>query len=294
VTSLAGRFGVPVGVRVPYRGPRITPERIVEVARAADEAGFDAGWIGDHLIWPRVDPSQLSPSEASGPYPYAIEGTQLEALSLLSFIAARTRTIELATGILVATYRSPVLLAKQVATLDFLSGGRVLLGVAAGWMRQEFDALGVPFSERGRRLDETIRVLRCCWSQDQPEFHGRFWDFGPVHFEPQPSRPIPIWVGGHGAAAWRRAAMLGDGWIQSSSGPQDLEPVKEALRRWRPEGMGAVPICAQHVVTDGNEGRIGDAIARLREAGASSVLLKPGFEDETPERLLRLIDAVVG
>jgi probable F420-dependent oxidoreductase len=139
----------------------------------------------------------------------------LEPLTVLTYLAGVTRRIRLGTGVLVLPYRNPVLLAKTVASLDVLSGGRTVLGVGVGWMAEEFRALGLDtFEQRGAVTDESIRLLRELWTRDEPRFAGRYFQVEDIRFAPKPiQKPHPpIWIGGHSPAALRRAALLGDGW----------------------------------------------------------------------------------
>ncbi|MDR7515622.1 MAG: LLM class F420-dependent oxidoreductase [Armatimonadota bacterium] len=180
-------------------GASPTRERILEVARAAEEMGYDSVWASDHLLPPANRPRY---------------GTLFECLTTLAYVAGQTRRVRLGTSVLVLPLRHAVEVAKQVATLDALSGGRVILGVGAGWIPEEFAALGADFRHRGRHLDEAIRVLRLLWSEPRPSFAGTFYQFRDVLFGPLPVQPggPPIWVGGYTDAALRRAARLGDAW----------------------------------------------------------------------------------
>jgi len=141
----------------------------------------------------------------------------------MAFVAAATTRIKLATGILILPQHNPVLAAKQIATLDHLSGGRILIGIGVGWLEEEFAALGVPFAERGARTDEYIAAMRELWSADKPTFNGRFVSFKEAYCRPQPvNRRVPIIVGGHSEAAARRAGRLGDGYFPARGAPADL------------------------------------------------------------------------
>lgn len=295
--TLTARFGIRIAVRIPYRGQGVTGAGIIRVAQAAEAAGFHAGFVGDHVVWPAIPPSQYPPTRpgVTDPgYPHAVDELQLEAMTVLSFASAVTTRLKLATGVLIAGYRSPVLLAKQVATLDYLAEGRVLIGVGTGWLEQEFQALGIPFKDRGGRLDETIEILRRCWSDPAPEFHGRYWDFGPLIFNPQPRSPVPIWFGGHTERAWRRAIRLGDGWLHSSTALFDVKTVIASAAAERPEGMSPLEIGLSHKIKAGEERGAVDAIERLRDEGVSLVVIAPWYDDESPAALMRLIDRVAG
>jgi probable F420-dependent oxidoreductase len=183
------------------------------VAAAADTAGFQTLWAGEHVVM--VD-------ESASRYPYSDDGRiavsaeadWIDPLIGLSFAAAVTSTIRLATGVLLLPEHNPVLVAKQAATLDTLSGGRLTLGVGIGWSREEFDALGVPFERRAARTREYAEAIRTLWRDDVASFDGEFVGFGAVRVNPKPvhDRRIPIVLGGNSDAALRRVARWGDGW----------------------------------------------------------------------------------
>jgi probable F420-dependent oxidoreductase len=202
---------VKVGFHVPQWGPMATRRGTLEVARCVEAAGLDSLWVSDHVV---------CPVETATPYPFAArtpftpEDGYLEGLTLLAAIAAATERVELGTSVLVASQREPLLLAKAAATIDVLSGGRLVLAVGSGWWREEFEALGAPFESRGRRTDETIQVLRLLWREGVGSFEGETIRFPEVVCLPRPVREggPPILVGGLTQAALRRAARLGDGW----------------------------------------------------------------------------------
>src|SRR5580765_8784182 len=183
-----------LGLYVRNMGPQSTPGMLVDCARAAERAGIDHLWVADHIAIP---PDQ---AEGSG-------GRYLDPLGTLAFLAAATDRIRLGTGVLVLPYRPPLATAKWVATIQELSGGRLLFGVGAGWMEAEFRAVGVPRNQRGRITDQTLAFLNQCFSNDVVELNGQ-----PFLFRPRPPRP-PIFVGGAAPQALRRAAKFGDGWM---------------------------------------------------------------------------------
>lgn len=182
-------------------------------AARAEAAGFSSLWLSDHIVMPGVIKSRY-PFSSDGVAHWAPEDPWFDPISSLAFLAATTRTVELAVGVLVAVLRPPVVLAKQLATVDSLSDGRIVLGVGAGWLAEEFAALGVPFALRGDRLDEWIALCRSCWTGRPEAFHGRYYDLpaGMLCY-PVPKRRVPIIVGGMSTRALRRAALIGDGWI---------------------------------------------------------------------------------
>jgi probable F420-dependent oxidoreductase len=188
-------------------------EVIDAVAIAAEACGFSTLWAGEHVVM--VD-------KADSRYPYSADGTiavpaaadWLDPLVGLSFMAAATQRIQIATGILLVAEHNPLLLAKQAASLDVLCGGRLALGVGVGWSREEFAALGVPFARRGARAAEYVAAMRVLWRDDVASFHGEFVSFDAVRVNPKPlrSRQIPVVLGGNSDVALRRVAAWGDGW----------------------------------------------------------------------------------
>jgi probable F420-dependent oxidoreductase len=173
-------------------------ESMIAIAELAEELGYSSLWTNDHILIP-----------ATLPEPF---GNLLETFTTLSYIAARTETIRLATGILVLPQRDPLLVAKQAATVHHFSGGRLTLGVGVGWIAQEYSYLRTDFTTRGRLADEYIAAIRVLFESDHPEYHGEHINFSDALFSPRPNVPLRIVVGGSSNAALRRAALLGDGW----------------------------------------------------------------------------------
>lgn len=188
------------------------PQRIRAVAQAAERLGYDVLWTAEHIIFPQTIGT---PYPYGGRFPYPVTDPILDIVATLSYVAAITSRIRLGSSVLVLPYRNPLVLAKELASLDVLSGGRLLLGVAAGWLKEEFDLLGVPFDERGQRMDEYVNLLRALWTQEQVTFHGRHFELSDAAFFPKPVQQPhpPIWIGGGSPVALRRVARLGDGWI---------------------------------------------------------------------------------
>ena len=199
------------------------PQVAGRVARAAEEAGFDSLWAGEHVVLP--DP-QAPPS----PMPPLAD--MLDPTVSLAFLAAHTKKARLGTGIIILPQRNPLVLAKELASLDVLSGGRVMFGVGIGYLKPEFDALGIPFEDKGPRTEEYLRAMIAIWSMDKPEFQGRFARFGGVQARPQPlQKPHPpIVFGGRTPAAYSRAARLASGWYGFA---MDVEATKQALESLR-------------------------------------------------------------
>jgi len=201
----------------------LRPEDTVRLARLVEELGYRSWWAGDHVVLPspRTSDSPMAPTDPI-----------LDPLVHLGYVAAVTERIELATGIVILPQRNPLVLAKQAASLDVLSGGRLTLGVGAGYLEPELAAVGVSLAERGRRTDEYLDAMTALWTSPTPEFHGRFVSFDHVDAHPRPVRPggVKIVVGGHSPAAFRRAVARGHGWFGNGSGVADLEKHLAGLR----------------------------------------------------------------
>lgn len=224
------------GILPPYRtGVVADPVWMSAFARTADELGFESLYVVEHVAV-GVGYTTKYPYAESGKMPLPEDCPIPDPLDLLAFLAGQTERIVLGTGILVLPLHHPVMLAKRLATLDVLSGGRVRLGVGVGWMREELESVGVEFQTRGRRMDESIVALRQLWTSDVATHHGEFFDFGPIVSRPLPVQEggIPIHIGGHSAAAARRAGRLGDGFFPlglDGPGLQDrLAQVRTAAR----------------------------------------------------------------
>jgi len=202
------------GIMAPYQmAPLEEGEYAVAFARLAEELEFESVWVVDHVVMcPKYE--SRYPYDPSGRSPFHADVVQPDPLVWLSYVAAATRRIQLATGILILPQRNPVVLAKTLASLDRLSGGRLLLGTGVGWVREEAEAVGTRFSDRGRRADEAIEAMRALWREPLSSYHGEFVRFDSVVSRPKPVRPggPPIIVGGHSRAAARRAGRLGDGY----------------------------------------------------------------------------------
>jgi len=202
-----------VGLHVLGIGPGSRPEIVAAVARQADDLGFATLWCGEHVIMVD-DPVSRYPYSADGEIAVPPDADWLDPLLALTFAAAHSRRITLATGVLLLPEHNPLLIAKQAATLDVLSGGRFALGIGVGWSADEFAALGVPFARRGARADEYIAAIRTLWAHDLATFRGEFTRFESVRINPRPvrDRKIPVIAGGTTTAAFRRVAALADGW----------------------------------------------------------------------------------
>jgi probable F420-dependent oxidoreductase len=211
------------GLRYCNTGRFVDPSRAVELVQAAEAAGFESAWTVEHTVIPHGYQSQY-PYSPSGKLPGGDGDFDLpDPLIWMAYVAAATTRIKLATGVIILPQHNPVITAKQVATLDHMSGGRVLLGVGVGWLKEEFEAVGSPFEERGARTDEYIRIMRELWRSDRPSFEGKFFRFKDAYMRPKPvNRSVPIIIGGHSDFAARRAGRLGDGFFPARGAPAEL------------------------------------------------------------------------
>jgi probable F420-dependent oxidoreductase len=220
-------------------GSMSRPDELVAAVRAAESAGFDSVWAGEHIVLPdpQVPPSPMGPQDPA-----------LDSLFALTWAAAHTTAIRLATGIVILPQRNPVVLAKEVATLDVLSRGRVTLGIGAGYLEPEFRAIGANFAERGAVTDEYLDALHALWYDEHPEYHGRFVDFAGVDAHPRPvQQPIPLVVGGHTPPAYGRAVARAHGWYGYWLTPDDVAASLAGLRAAagevdRPASLGELEI----------------------------------------------------
>jgi probable F420-dependent oxidoreductase len=203
-------------------GASALPDQLAATAQAAEAAGFDSVWAGEHVILP--DP-QAPPS------PMAPRDPALDPFLALAWAAAHTSSLRLATGIVILPQRNPVVLAKQVASLDVLSNGRLTLGVGVGYLEPEFRAIGADFEHRGAVTDEYLDAMQHLWYDERPEFHGRFAEFAGVDAHPRPvQQPIPIVIGGHTKHAYRRAVARGHGWYGFAATPENVSESLAGLR----------------------------------------------------------------
>ncbi|HEX6210416.1 MAG TPA: LLM class F420-dependent oxidoreductase [Methylomirabilota bacterium] len=207
------------GFYLPTRGGCATPEALETIVQRGEALGFHSVMIADHVVFPTAIASRY-PYTVSGEFPGG--GDALEQLTLVAFVAGRTRALRLVTSVMILPYRNPVLTAKMLATIDVLCGGRLTVGVGVGWLREEFEALGAPdFARRGAASDEYLRIFKTLWTEDPASFAGEFYRFAGLRCLPRPvQKPHPpIWIGGHSAPALRRVARHGDGWHPVGANP---------------------------------------------------------------------------
>jgi probable F420-dependent oxidoreductase len=272
------------GIIFANAGPLGEPDVTTGLAQLAEEHGFESLWTVEHTVVPAGYESEY-PYSADGKMPGGDAVSITDPLIWMTWAAAVTTRIRVATGILILPQRNPVTLAKQVATLDVLSGGRVDLGVGVGWLREEFDALGVPFEERGARTDEYIGALRALWGDDPVTFKGEFVSFERCHSNPKPVQPggIPLVVGGHTSAAARRAGRLGNGFFPGRASEEELRPLFEAMRASATDA-GRDPDAIE--LTAGGVFDL-DGVKRFADLGVGRVVIPPfGFDLETLKRTI--------
>ena len=219
------------GICIPHYGKVLDVQALLNNVRHAEAVGFDSVWVTDHIIVPRT-------------MDLIYRDNMLEPVALLSHIAAVVPRVTLGTSVLILPYRNPVVLAKMLATIDQLSGGRLIVGVGGGWMTEEFAALGAPFPERGKVSDECLRLMRETWSQTTVSFSGQYTSFQDMQVSPLPAQPhLPIWVGGVSPRAHRRAAELGDGWHATSLTPEAFREGATHVRAlWQKNNRAGAPI----------------------------------------------------
>ncbi len=281
-----------LGIHLPQAGSQATPELIRRHARQAEDLGLSDIWVSEHIIVPR---KQFPRS----PLFY-------DPILTLTWVAAVTERVRLGTSVIVLPMRHPLPLAKELSTLQNLSGGRLILGVGVGWLEAEFNALGVPFQERGRRMDEGIAMMRAVWSEDPVTFEAKYIPavIDNMRMQPKPEKPIPIWIGGTSEPALERALRL-DGWHGSRATPEQAAPIVARLRARRPEPEFAMLALGRprHRHDEGarrrlcrgwraahhgasarpRSGRLGYRPRRRRQTRRLNLTLRSGFASAAPE-----------
>jgi probable F420-dependent oxidoreductase len=294
-----------LAIRLPYYLGDGAGEAMCAVARAAERGGFHSGWVADHVVFPAGESLTKTNMTATGAYPRPYDEPTLESLTSLAYVAGATESLRLGVGVCVIPYRNPLLTAKVLASLDVLSSGRLIFGVGMGWLREEFEALGVPFAGRREALVEAVELMRACWEGSPVTYSGKHYSTPPVHFAPRPRGRIPIVFGGHAEPAIRRAAELGDGWIGHELSPARCAEVRATLR----EAAGGRPADDFTFVTsrlfnvpgtgpreegrfdiDSRE-RLGELLAEYDQAGVDLLLCETTVR--TGEALESLIEEVM-
>jgi probable F420-dependent oxidoreductase len=255
------RFGITFG--------QLHPAVFADAAVAADELGFESAWLPEHLVFPVRVEGELLPGEEHPPVPPTIP--IFDAPAYLSYLAGLTSRLRLGTYVYLLGIRHPFVGARGFATLDVVSGGRAICGVGAGWLRTEWEAVGLDPATRGARLDEAIGICRRLWQEETIEHRGEHFDFEPVAFEPKPvQQPFPVHVGGESDAALRRAARLGDGWLGMVHTPGSAAARVSRLRQLA-EAAGRDPV----EVTVMGEARTPSDIDAFAAAGVDRLIITP-------------------
>ena len=281
--------GLKLGLFGLHRGGSAEPDTLVRRARLAEDVGFESFWIGDHIALP-------SGALAQGGDPP--DQPRLEAVVALAYMAALTRRVRLAVGVIVLPQRQPVLLAKQLSTIDVLSKGRLIVGIGVGYLEPELRALGVSLADRGARTDEYLAAMRALWNEPTASFAGRFVSFADVVERPRPvQRPHPpIVIGGHSPAAFRRTIQAGNGWhgwdLDLEQTAQALAGLREtASRVERPAGLGELEI----TITPRGTVDV-DTATRYADLGVHRLAIQPHTMDGSPmdELITTIGETLVG
>ncbi|MDQ1533030.1 MAG: hypothetical protein QOF28_791 [Actinomycetota bacterium] len=263
-------------------GAAATPEGLVTTVRAAEAAGFDSVWVGEHVILPdpQVPPSPMGPQDPA-----------LDPLLALAWAAAHTSTVRLATGIVILPQRNPVVLAKQVASLDVLSNGRVTLGIGVGYLEPEFRAIGADYENRGAVTDEYLDAMHHLWYDEHPEFHGRFADFTGVDAYPRPvQQPMPIVIGGHTKRAYHRAVARGQGWYGFALTPEHAAESLAGLRAAASETERPAELGRLEITVTPRGHLTAEKAAAFAELGVERLV---PFPPPTPDGIARTIDSAL-
>ncbi len=216
-----------IGVHLPQLGRGATRSALKTFCAEAERLGVHSGWVSDHIAWP-ADISSKYPYTEDGSFPAPNSMAWLEPIGTLLFVAAITEKMMLGQTVLIMGYRPPVQTAKLIATLDVLSEGRAILGAGIGWMREEFEVLGMPYDHRGKRADEQLEIFERLFTDDVPSYDGEFYSFPEIKFEPKPVQArVPVWIGGASEAAYRRTARFGDCFHAA------FEPVDRVAAEWQ-------------------------------------------------------------
>jgi probable F420-dependent oxidoreductase len=249
----------------------LRPELWAPLTREADRLGFESVWAPEHLVIPVQ--SAGSPFAGAEHPPIPSDVPVFDVIAYLAFLAGQTEQIHFGTQVYNIGLRHPFVVARAVTTLDLVSEGRFEFGIGASWLEAEWEAVGLDFASRGRRVDESIAVCQRLWSESTIEHHGEFFDFGPVMFEPKPAHAPwpPLHIGGDGPAALRRAALVGDGWIPMNHTAEQVPAAAARMARLRAEAGRA----GDPEITLGAPDASADGLRRLADLGVGRALVKP-------------------
>ena len=276
-----------IGAKLPHSGTPAMRVGPAWMAAALDEAGFDSIWVSDHIVFP-LETTSRYPFAADGRPTWPMSDPYLEPMVVLGAVAASTSRAALGTSVLIAPMRNPVLMAKQAATIDVLSGGRLVLGVGVGWLREEFQALDADFDGRGEVLDEWMEIARACWTGSAGPFEGKHYRLpAPIHCRPAPEHGIPLVVGGMSRHALRRAAAA-DGWLAQYAletlSERDIAAAVEVIGSSKARVIVRVTGAAEHL------DKLASRLGTLAAAGVTELIIDVDWkQEEGPERAADLL-----
>jgi probable F420-dependent oxidoreductase len=281
-----GDNGMKTGIIFANSGKFSDPELFAGLARDCEQFGFESIWTVEHVVIPQ--PHMPYPGSKDGQMPGGDNVPIPDPLIPLAYAAALTTRLKLSTGVIILPQRHPLYLAKQLATLDMLSNGRMMVGIGSGWMKEEFDSLGIGYNVRGARTDESIQAMRALWREPVASFHGKHFHFHNVKSFPKPVQPggVPIHVGGHSAAAARRAGRFGDGFFPTITDPAKLREIFATVReeaRKAGRDPGVIEFSAMAAPKP-------DSIKALQDVGASRVVFGPPSSD--PAKLKSALERI--
>lgn len=271
---------VRIGAKVPNSGPAPQAAGIGATARALEDVGYDSLWVSDHVVLPREIGSHY-PFAADGKATWTTDTPYYEPIIALAMMAEATERATLGTAVLVAPLRNPVMLAKQLVSIEALNPGRLTIGAGAGWLREEFDALNVPFAKRGSRLEEWVAIMRACWTGTPEARESDFYTLpADVLSLPPATAPIPVLIGGHSPIALRRAGAVGDGWLAQQDAAE-LDPAELRAARTTIEQAAAdagrdpqgVQVTLRIVGSSGHCDLVAARLPELRDAGVGEIIV---------------------
>lgn len=275
------------GLRLPGAGPYAGPEAIEAFSVKAEELGFDSLWMTDHVALP-TDIQTRYPYREDGKFFWPPQTPYLDTILTLTWASAATQRIKVGTSVLIAGWHHPLNTAKALATLDVLNGGRTIVAIGTGWMREQFEIFGVPFETRGRRTTEYMKLLRHLWTADEIDFHGEFFDYSGFKFYPKPvcQPSIPLWCGGKSDGVLRRVAAVADGWHPLYIAPDELERKLETLTGYlaeRGRTLDEIELSARPVSQAAMDAA---TIDRYHKLGVKLLIADTSFEHDSLQGVL--------
>nr|ADD73466.1 putative F420-dependent dehydrogenase [Rhodococcus opacus RKJ300 = JCM 13270] len=286
-----------VGIRIPLAGPWPEIKSITEVSRFAEEIGFESERLTDHVALPTGE-EKANPNSDDGKFLWDPASPYLDCLTPLKWAAAATERIELGTSCLILPWRPLVQTAKTLVSIDVMSRGRLSVAIGVGWMKEQFELLGAPFKDRGRRTTEMVNAMRHMWKEDEVDFDGEFYQLHDFKMYPKPVRgTIPVWFAGYSTASLRRIAAIGDGWHPLAIGPEEYAGYLATLRQYAEEAgrdMNEITLTARPLRKAPYNA---ETIEAYGESGVTHFICDTSFEHDTLEatmdELAELADAVL-